>query len=285
MDRILKLQLRDYIKTFFRPLNLMSVPEVVARPPGNNALVLAPHLDDDVFGCGGTLFKHVRASDRVTVVYFTDGREGDPSESDKTLVERTRKEEARRATELLGIHDLIFLDEPETRLRPTPRLVSRLAEILSRIKPDLIYLPSFLENHVDHFELNRLLLFAASEFRLRCNVCAFELWTPIIPNMIVDITDAMPKKKEAAEQYRSQVKQVDYVGVMLGIGRYRSVSVMQGRGYAEAFLFASLEEYLGLMKKLGLQRPRYLFDRKFKERLKKIAALAWPGRQEQSRSG
>lgn len=273
MERILKLQIRDYVKTFFRPLNLMSVPEVVARPPGNNVLVLSPHLDDEVFGCGGTLYKHTTSGNKVAVVYFTDGREGDPSEKDKTLVERVRKEEARRATRLLGIDDLTFLDEPESRLCPTPKLVSRLAEILSRIKPDLIYLPSFLENHVDHFELNRLLLFAASEVRLRCNVCAFELWTPIIPNLIVDITEVMAKKKEAAEQYQSQIKQVDYVGVMLGIGRYRSVSVMQGRGYAEAFLFASFEEYVGLMKRLGVGRPRYFFDRKHKEFLKKMVGL------------
>ncbi len=284
MNRVLGRQIKDYLKSFIRPRDLVTIPRVVDKPEGSRILVLSPHFDDDVLACGGTLYKHVLANDSVAVVYLTDGREGDPSVADKKLVEETRKAEARRATAILGIERLIFLDQPDSRLRPTPSLIDRLAEIVSEERPDLIYVPSFLENHIDHFEVSRILLALASKIRLECNVCAYEAWTPLLPNIVVDITEVMEKKKEAAQQYVSQLKQVDYLNAMLGLNRYRSVYVMQGRGYAEAFFFASSHEYVGLMKRLGLGRQRYFFDRKLKERLRKIAALARPGRLEQGGS-
>jgi len=280
VNRVLGRQIKDYLKGFIRPRDLVSVPAVVDKPEGSRVLVLSPHFDDDVFGCGGTLYKHVLAQDSVAVVYLTDGREGDPSVPDKRLVEETRKEEARRATAILGIDRLIFLDQPDGRLRPTARLIDRLAEIVSSEQPDLIYLPSFLENHIDHFEVSRILLALAAKIRLECNVCAYEAWTPLLPNIVVDITDVIEKKKEAAQQYVSQLKQVDYLNAVVGLNRYRSVYVMRGRGYAEAFLFASFKRYVRLMKRLGLGRPRYFFDRKHKEILKEMVGLIKRGKRQ-----
>ena len=72
-------------------------------------LVVAPHMDDEVIGPGGTLRRHVEAGAAVTVVFLTDGRLG--GYDDGTLLQR-RKEESRRAAELLGFGELIFLDAP-----------------------------------------------------------------------------------------------------------------------------------------------------------------------------
>ena len=156
VDRLLFLQLKDYVKSFLRPRDLICRPQVVDKPEGKRALVLSPHFDDDVIGCGGTLHKHILSGDEVTVIYFTDGRKGDPDFEDKRTLEMIRKEEARRATGILGIDDLIFLDEPETRLKANRGLLKILSEIFDRLTPDLVYLPSFLENHIDHLELNRI---------------------------------------------------------------------------------------------------------------------------------
>jgi len=276
MDRRLRRQIKDYIRSFVRPLNLMSVPEVLPLPPGQRVLVLSPHFDDDVLGCGGTLRKHVRAGHRVTVVYFTDGRQGDPSVADKALVGAMRKEEARRATGLLGIGDLVFLDEPETRLRPRAGLVRRVAEIVARTAPDVIYVPSFLESHVDHFEVNRILLQVATRAALQCHVCAYEVWTPLLPNAVVEISDVVEEKRRAVEAYASQIRQVDYVGTILGLNRYRSMAVLNGRGYAEAFLLTQAPDYLALLRSLGVGRRR-LLDRRYWALARRVRGFLRPG--------
>ena len=36
-------------------------------------LVLAPHPDDEVFGCAGAIMRHIAAGDPVTVLILTDG--------------------------------------------------------------------------------------------------------------------------------------------------------------------------------------------------------------------
>src|SRR5580658_287426 len=86
-------------------------PRLIQSFTAGPVLVLAPHMDDEVIGCGGTLHCHVQAGAKVTVAYLTDGRAGDPSLAPDQIskMAEERKNESRRATELLGISDLIFL--------------------------------------------------------------------------------------------------------------------------------------------------------------------------------
>jgi hypothetical protein len=51
-------------------------PAILWRPEGRRFVVLAPHMDDEVIGCGGTLYKHIQGGAIVTVIYMTDGRYG-----------------------------------------------------------------------------------------------------------------------------------------------------------------------------------------------------------------
>ena len=230
----------------------MTIPQLIEKPSGERIVVISPHFDDDIIGCGGTLRKHILAREKVSVIYLTDGREGDPSMSDKIEVEKLRKNEAKLATKTVGITDIIFLDQPETRLRTTNSLLKQLTDILIELKPDLLYIPSFLENNIDHFEANRILLNLSNKSAFDMTVAAYEVWTPIVPNFIVDITSVMPVKEKALMQYKTQLRQVDYAGITLALNRYRSALTMKGIGYAEAFFIASWKEYMNLMKKLGI---------------------------------
>lgn len=257
LNRLLSRQIKDYIKTFLRPKNLIFSPKLIDRPEGDNIIVLSPHFDDDVVGCGGTLYKHIIGGDKITIVYFTDGREGDPSVEDKELVEKTRKQEARMATKILSIENLIFLDEPETKLKSHKNLNFKLSDIFNRIKPNLVYLPWFLDNHIDHFELNRIFLDLCHNIQFDFNICAYELWTPLIPNIVIDIGEVISKKEAALKQYQSQLKQVDYFITTLALNKYRSATNLKGRSYAEAFLYLPLKDYLDLMR--GLKLNRWLF--------------------------
>jgi LmbE family N-acetylglucosaminyl deacetylase len=63
------------------PTRMLDFPSFAGCLPCASALircllVLARHQDDGALGCGGTVYKHHLAGDRVTAVYMTDGSQG-----------------------------------------------------------------------------------------------------------------------------------------------------------------------------------------------------------------
>ena len=82
-------------------------------------LVVAPHSDDEVLGCGGYIKKLVNAGKEVFVLIMTNAHIGDP---DKYPEERVRKvrEEAFAAHQYLGIKETFFMDFPAPRLDTFP---------------------------------------------------------------------------------------------------------------------------------------------------------------------
>ena len=73
------------------------LPTLIEKPEANRVLVLAPHPDDDVIGCGGTLCKHVQADDEVMVAYMTDGSRGTIDLRESVNLVAKRNGEAQKA--------------------------------------------------------------------------------------------------------------------------------------------------------------------------------------------
>jgi len=248
---------REFSKRFspepFRPKTgayFFDRPPKALKPLGERILVLAPHPDDDVIGCGGTLCSYIEEKSRVRVVYFTDGRNGDPESKDCAETVRIRKQEAVRAAAILGIEDLIFLEIPENTFSASSQNVEVLVRLLKEYEPDLVYLPWFLDAHPDHLTVNRLFLKASRKLpRLSFHCCGYEVWTPLWPNVVVDITDHVEQKQRALSEYKSQLKHVDYVRASLGINLYRTMRSFRGQGYAEAFLYLKAKTYADCVKK------------------------------------
>ncbi len=232
-------------------------PRLVDLPEGRRILVLAPHMDDEILGCGGTLRKHVLDGASVTVAFMTDGRHGDPElnatrlpeserrERERRLVE-TRKQESRRAAEIIGIGSLVFLDQPDAELSVSPQVVASLAGVLRTTRPDLVYLPFLTERHRDHWETGSVFLESARSCggeldALTC--CGYEVWSPLLANILVDIEAVLPAKRLAIEQFQSQLRHVDYLNCILGLGAYRSIEHLKGKGHAEAFYRTDLASY------------------------------------------
>ena len=118
-------------------------------------LVISPHPDDDVIGCGGTLRRHVLDGDTVRVIYLTSGEKGGHGRPpDETA--RLREDEARAAAQILGLHGLEFWRLPDGGCRATQELVDRLNSVLSAWAPQRIYVPHAREMHPDHRAAARL---------------------------------------------------------------------------------------------------------------------------------
>jgi LmbE family N-acetylglucosaminyl deacetylase len=230
-------------------------------------LVLAPHMDDEVLGCGGTLRRHVLAGAAVTAVYMTDGCKGNPDLYQGSLpkaviaekelaLSATRKDESARAAKILGIQELIFLDQPEGQLVPLAEVVGQVRDILQERQPTIVYLPSILDLHADHWATTRILYMATSELRFandwRPVYRGYEIWTPLLASRLVDISEVIKTKEQAIEQFVSQLAQADFLRTILGLNAYRSLYQARGHGYAEAFYESTPENYCQLFERLAL---------------------------------
>jgi LmbE family N-acetylglucosaminyl deacetylase len=240
-------------------------PEVIEEFSDGPVLVIAPHMDDEIIGGGGTLAMHRQADQHVTVVFTTDGSRGNPdlyqrTDQDKASIQAaerrlvvTRKSESTAACGLLDIHDLVFLDGPDSALEPTHDLIKRLAEIILDREPGVVYIPSMLDSHRDHWATNRIfhqVLKNPDMKRIRMVVRGYEVWTPLIPNRLVYIEDVIGLKKKALEEFKSQLNLFDLAGVTLGLNRYRTLYPFKGTGHAEAFFECSPETWCDLFSRL-----------------------------------
>jgi N-acetylglucosamine malate deacetylase 1 len=230
---------RPYLKTYglLQTAKVFNRSALVWEPAAENVLVLAPHMDDETIGCGGTLAKHAARGAAVTVVFLTDGG---------SLAE-TRKREAHLALSALGIRRLEFLDAPDGHLNSTPALADRLRAIIGENRFDIVYLPFFLEEHPDHRAASQVLLDATQGSHDRLQCLGYEVWTPLFPNCLVNIDETAQLKRAALAQYRSQLAEADYVHTQFGLNAYRSAALLGGTcRYAEAFCALSLEQYRDL---------------------------------------
>jgi len=217
----------------------MTMPESEAIPfepqdlRGEHLLVLAPHPDDEVIGCGGLVALHLREGRKVHVVVATDGAQaGDASQ---------RESESRAALALLGDATIEFLGFPDRELSAAAEVDDRLAAILREWKPDLIAVPSPLEIHPDHVALSRafcdLIARDASLFAdlAVARVAFYEVSAPLRPNALVDITSVADAKYAAIATHKSQSAVRDYTSYARGLNAWRTMTLPSHVKFAEGY--------------------------------------------------
>jgi LmbE family N-acetylglucosaminyl deacetylase len=244
-------------------------PSLSGPPAVRRIVVLAPHMDDEVFGCGGTLARAVASGSEVRVLFITDGSRGyDParasglSQSARLEFERTlvvaRKAEARHAAAILRLGEPVFLDLPDGRAGATPGAAERLACALRQLAPEALFVPFFTDPHPDHWATNRLLVDALAGSRLPLwTLCwAYEVWTPLFANTFVDVSQVMETKSQAMAAFSSQLRDVDYARAISALNAYRCLAAGVHGGYAEAFFVETLGEYCRIFGEVLRGRSR-----------------------------
>lgn len=213
------------------------------------ALVLAPHPDDEVFGCGGTLKKLSSSGCDITVVYFCDGSAGvdenAEEKKDQNLI-GVRRKEAQESSKLLGVKEQIFLGFADGKLAANSESIKAMNELIEKVKPEIIFLPSFLDNHPDHRAVNDILM--QSKIENQPEIWSFQVWTPIWVNRLVSINGEIETKERAMKMHLSQLKSRNYDEAILGLNKYQA-EINNIEGYAEGFFATSLEIYRILYRK------------------------------------
>lgn len=117
----------------------------------NNYLIIAPHADDEVLGCGATIGRLAEQGNNVYVLIATNASVGAPELFSPDLI-RLIRTEALTAHELLGVRETIFLEFPAPALDQYPRykMANEIASVIRKYSIDTVYIPHRGDCHLDH---------------------------------------------------------------------------------------------------------------------------------------
>lgn len=212
-------------------------------------LVVAPHMDDEVIPCGGALLLHRRQGSTIRVVFATDGSAGVSDAAIANTLKRVRSAEARAVRDYVGFDDLVELGFPDGQLaRHEDALANSLSEQIRSFRPSIIFCPFPTDGHGDHMATAWAVGAATRLAQWRGEIFAFEVWTTLWPNVLVDITSVAEQKERAIRLYESQMADRDYASAILGLNRYRGLG--RGLAFAEAYYACSGSEFARLVADL-----------------------------------
>ncbi len=211
-------------------------------PNAKTVILFAPHPDDDVLGCGGTLIQHINDKSRIILIYLTSGEAAYHTNGRQELAQ-IREEEAKKAAGMLGIHELIFLKEPDGQLKNSPDTAKKIADLIMQFEPDLIYVPHEGDQHRDHIATNHLVIDAIKTIKeslpMLPLILGYEVWTPIQHfTHVSNISHDIDQKIKALNAHISQIKVMNFSEAVKALNKYRGI--MHGHGkpmyaYAECF--------------------------------------------------
>jgi LmbE family N-acetylglucosaminyl deacetylase len=228
------------------------LPRALARPARGRVLLLAPHADDDVLGAGGTCALHTEQGDPVHVLVTYDGVEGDPERRFRRGELRDlRRREARAGGAHLGLTDYEFLEYPEGHLPSPAELLAAsrwLANRVRELEVDTVYSPWVGDHHLDHHVLARTARLGLALAGFRGVAWGYEVWTPLIPTIVVDTTAVHARKVAAIAEHASQIAYHDIVHKGLALSAHRAMYLAPGARHGEAF--APLGEPFGRDREL-----------------------------------
>ena len=182
----------------------------------NKVLIFAPHPDDEILGCGGTMIENILAGNEVFVCIITKGVPPLFS-NDDTLKNQA---DARRCHAFIGVRDTFFLDFPSTKLETIDRseLNDCILSVIRDIQPDEVYIPHYGDMQRDHRIVAEACMVAVRPKYIPkvTRVYGYEtlsetgwnapaIQNEFIPNIYVDISRSLEKKKEALSYYSMQV--------------------------------------------------------------------------------
>jgi LmbE family N-acetylglucosaminyl deacetylase len=197
-------------------------------------LAIGAHPDDVELGCGGLLLKAVRGGHNVYIYTITrGGAGGNPKE---------RVKEAQRSAQFIGAKALWLDDLPDSKLKESIELISRIESRIDIVHPDIILTHHAKDVHHDHRTVANATLEAG---RYDSNILSYEipLTRNFEPQVFFDISDVIDDKVEMVNLFWSQREKI-YLrsNAIKGLAEFRALqSRFHGSvSYVESFAVAKM---------------------------------------------
>ncbi|GAB2536106.1 PIG-L deacetylase family protein [Brachybacterium huguangmaarense] len=236
----------------------MSGPMTDAMIPGAaRVLVVAPHPDDEVLGCGATIARLAAHGAEVTVVAAC----ADLPPLYGADVAPQVEAEARAAHAVLGVHRSVFLDLPSVEVSrgPVAVLNGGLQRVVDETRPELVLIP-FPDRHVDHKAVFDAAMVVTRPIGAGTGIRTVAMYETVsetfwnapgaepafVPTWSVDVTATIDAKIEAFGRFASQLQA--FPGPR-SVEALRALALFRGSQssmpYAEAFQIARMTSPAG----------------------------------------
>ena len=148
----------------------LRTPAELTRQHGiTRVLAFGAHPDDIDFGAAGAIAALTAAGVEVTVCLLTAGDAGGfELGRDSQEMARRREAEQREASALLGVHEVIVLDERDGFVKPTDELVGKIVRVMRQVRPEVVISPHperawdrLQKSHPDHMACGEAVVRAA----------------------------------------------------------------------------------------------------------------------------
>ena len=212
-------------------------------------LILSPHADDEILGCGGLISKYSRQKYHIYVLILTNANKGAPEIYSSKHIDLIRKE-SKKANKFIGTKKLFFEDLPALNLANYPiyKITDLINSYINKIDPEVILIPSNNDIHDDH-----KIIFKAAKVSTRLNkksklkkILSYEVlseteWNEneksFNPNYFVKLDKSdIDNKANAFLKYKSQIKKFPHPRskeAIINLSKVRGSQVFMN--YAEAF--------------------------------------------------
>jgi len=222
-----------------------------AKTVKRRVAVIVAHADDEVLGCGGTIRKHTRAGDTVSVIILADGETSRGSQPNDKAIEQ-REKSARAAAEILGVKNVEIHRFPDNRLDSIARLdiIKVVEQDINDAMTDVVYTHHAGDLNVDHRRVHEAVVTACRpqlghpvQTLLFFETPSSTEWQPpgsgqpFLPNWFVDISDVLERKMAALRVYNSELRSWPHPRSLEGVehlARWRGATI--GCAAAEAFM-------------------------------------------------
>lgn len=209
-----------------------------------NILVIAPHCDDEIFGCGGAVAKALMDGSHVRVVVVS-----------KSFNFKERENESLCAANTLGYKEIEFWDFIDGEVFSQKEELSlAILKYLQEFKPDLIFIPSIWEMHRDHLACCSASIEALKSYPSNIEVAMYEVGVPLSPTNLVDVSDVYEIKQKAMKCFLSQQKTQNYIEQIEGLNSFRTYTVDKSIKYVEAFWVGDKESAIELYSQKSVDK-------------------------------
>jgi LmbE family N-acetylglucosaminyl deacetylase len=196
---------------------------------GKRILLLVAHPDDEVVACAASIARARAQGSTISALYLTHGclaQEALWSWQRKHYHEYVaiRRAEADKAATALGLQPVGWADRPARHLwRDMPQVFQEITQAIDQYRPDQIWVPAYEGGNPDHDALNAI----GFKCKSRLSVLEFAEYhflggkphaqefisTDDTTRTLALTVDERIAKKEALEIYKSEKKNLSYVGV------------------------------------------------------------------------
>ena len=128
-------------------------------------LIISPHADDEILGCGGFISKYSKKNYHIYVLILTNANKGAPEIYSPQDIKKIRNESS-IANNFIGTKKLFFENLPALNLSNYSiyKITNIINKYINNVNPEIALIPSANDIHDDH-----KIIFRAAKVSMRTN--------------------------------------------------------------------------------------------------------------------